>query len=78
MSSDSSWHVASNRSRSGPAAVPLACKLEQAGKTHAADSADKRIWHAPATIAAGAAPAAATPGASADLKADFHKLPGCS
>lgn len=67
--------IESSRSRSGPATVPFACKLEQAGKTHAADSADKRIWHAPAKIVAGAAVAA--PGASADPKADFHKLPGC-
>lgn len=77
------WHRIESKSksvRSGPAAVPFACKLEQAGKTHAADSADKRIWHAPAKIVAEAAEAAAAaPGASADPKADFHKLPSyCS
>lgn len=33
---------------------PFACKLEQAGKTHDRDAdADKRIWHAPATLRLG-------------------------
>lgn len=50
------WQSRAGRIEAGPASVPFACKLEQAGKTHAVpDSADKRIWHAPATIAAPAA-----------------------